>query len=64
MKRRKARSVGTRPAEVCGCRRKPHSSRSESTFRMLAGERSMPCFFESVRDPTGSPVETNSVMQA
>jgi hypothetical protein len=31
---------------------------------MLAGDRSMPCFFESVRDPTGSPVATNSVTQA
>src|SRR5512140_2415591 len=31
---------------------------------MLAGERSIPTFLESVRDPTGSPVATNSVTAA
>src|SRR5262249_35497983 len=35
----------------------------DKTLRMLAGESSMPRF-ESVRDPTGSPVATNSVMHA
>ncbi len=31
---------------------------------MLAGDRSMPAFFESVRDPTGWPVATNSEITA
>jgi hypothetical protein len=30
---------------------------------MLAAESAIP-FFDSVREPTGSPVATNSVMQA
>src|ERR1700752_534472 len=48
-----------RPAEVCGCSRKPASERSAITFRMEAGLRPSRLERASVRDPTGSPVEIN-----
>ena len=35
------RSVGTRPAEVCGCLSRPVSSRSAITLRTVAGDRSI-----------------------
>src|SRR5580698_3116173 len=46
-----------RPAEACGCSKKPASERSAITFRMDAGLS--PSRFEraNVREPTGSPVE-------
>src|ERR1035441_3436613 len=55
-KKRKAFSVGTRPAEVCGWERYPSSARSAITLRIEAGLRVSWRRFEMVRDPTGSPV--------
>jgi hypothetical protein len=34
---------------------KPSSSRSAITLRMVAGERSSPEYFDSVREPIGWP---------
>ena len=49
-------SVGLRPAETCGAASRPSFSRSASTDRMEAGDRSTapPC--ASVFDPIGCPV--------
>jgi len=64
MKSRKADSVGTRPADVCGWARYPASSKSARTFRMVAGDSENPYFLLSVRLPTGSPDPMNSVTTA
>jgi hypothetical protein len=55
---RYARSVGTRPAEVCGWYRYPFSSRSLIVFRIVAGETPSPKRREMVREPAGSAVST------
>ena len=39
---REARVVGIRPADVCGCARKPASVKSAMMFRIEAGDRSGP----------------------
>ena len=49
------RAVGTRPAEVCGLITKPMFSRSASTLRIDALERSSPECIDKVREPTGWP---------
>jgi hypothetical protein len=48
--------VGTRPADVCGWKRKPFSSRSLIVFLMVAGDTPKPKRRDSVRDPAGSAV--------
>src|SRR5215467_14013820 len=55
-KKRYAAAVGTRPAEVCGWYKKPPSSRSAMTFRIVAvlSDSSNP--LEIAREDTGSPV--------
>src|SRR3954468_17394986 len=63
-KMRNAASVGTRPAEVCGCTRYPVSSKSASSFRIVAAERENPYLRVRVRLPTGSAVAMNSVTTA
>ncbi len=55
---RYAMSVGTRPADVCGWKRKPFSSRSLIVLRIVAGETPMPKRREMVREPAGSAVST------
>ena len=57
-KRRNPASVGIRPADVWGANNNPESSRSAITLRMVAGDRLMENRFDSVREPTGSPVST------
>src|SRR5439155_5920230 len=58
------RSVGIRPADVWGCSRKPSSSNSDITFRIVAelqpGARAN--LAETACDPTGSPVTRYSSM--
>jgi hypothetical protein len=44
-----------RPADVWGLAIKPNSSKSDITFRMVAGESSMPVARDNVREPTGCP---------
>jgi hypothetical protein len=51
-------SVGTRPADVCGWKRKPFSSRSLIVLRIVAGDTPMPKRREIVREPAGSAVST------
>src|SRR5271156_3343972 len=46
-----------RPEEVCVCSRNPASDKSAITLRIDAGLRPSRFERESVRDPTGSPVE-------
>ena len=48
-------SDGMRPALVCGCCKKPISSRSLISLRMVAGLSCPPHMREIVRDPTGMP---------
>jgi hypothetical protein len=55
---RYAISVGTRPAEVCGWKRYPFSSRSLIVFRIVAGDTPSPNRRAIVRDPAGSAVST------
>ena len=56
--RRYAMSVGTRPADVCGWKRYPFSSRSLIVLRIVAGDTPSPKRREIVRDPAGSAVST------
>src|SRR6266550_3185373 len=58
MKKRYPRSVGTRPADVCGCWRYPRSSRSAMTLRRLAGESWKRPHFARERELIASPVAT------
>ena len=46
-------TVGTLPADVWGERIRPHSSRSDMTFLIVAGLRFTSDLRESARDPTG-----------
>ena len=55
-KKRRPCCVGSRPAEVCGEKISPASSRSAMTLRTDAGDRFTGRMREMVRDPTGSPV--------
>jgi hypothetical protein len=57
-KKRYARSVGTRPAEVCGWYRYPFSSRSLMVFRTVAGDTPSLNRRVSMRLPAGSAVST------
>src|SRR5581483_3773660 len=57
---RKALTVGTRPAEVCGCERYPSVARSAITLRIDAGLRVFPLRRAIVFEPTGSPVSIYS----
>ena len=57
-KRRNPASVGSRPAEVCGAKRRPASCKSAITLRMVAGESGVPRRRANVREPTGSPDST------
>src|SRR5450759_5390071 len=61
---RYALSVGTRPAEVCGCMRNPFSSRSLIVLRMVAGETPNPNRRDRIRDPAGSAVWTYVLITA
>ena len=54
-KKRYPFGVGTRPADVWGLARKPISSRSAITLRIVAGDRSSPECRDSAREPTGWP---------
>ena len=63
-KNRRPRSVGTRPAEVWGCLRRPASSRSAITLRTVAADSSTPYRRVTVRDPTASPVVKYSLTTA
>ncbi len=56
--RRRPRSVGSRPAEVCGANSSPASVRSAMTLRIVAGESAIGSRRASVRLPTGSPLAT------
>ena len=56
MKKRRPCSVGTRPAEVWRCSRRPSSSRSAITLRTVAGDRPISWRRVTVRDPTASPL--------
>src|SRR5581483_183276 len=58
--RRYPASVGTRPAEVCGCVRRPSRSSSASSLRTVEGETPSPERSTSDFDPTGWPVATYS----
>ena len=51
-------TAGSRPAEVCGWKRKPFSSRSLIVLRIVAGETPIPKRREIVREPAGSAVST------
>ena len=53
--RRYPAAVGTRPAEVWGECRKPRSSRSDMTLRMVAALTGRPASWRRVADPTGWP---------
>ena len=53
-----ASSVGTRPADVCGCVRTPRDSSSASSARTVDAETSRPPRSTSVLEPTGSLVST------
>ena len=55
-KKRYAFSVGTRPAEVCGCTRYPWSSRFANSLRIVAEETSTACEAATRSDPTGCAV--------
>ena len=57
-KTRYPRSVGIRPALVCGCEIKPSSSRSAISLRIVAGEIPKECRAAKTFDPTGSFVAT------
>ncbi len=57
-KKRYARSVGTRPAEVWGWVRYPFSSRSLMVLRTVAGDTPSLKRLETVRLPAGSAVST------
>src|SRR5580704_3436044 len=46
-----------RPEEVCVCSRKPASDKSAITLRIVAGLSPSRLVRDSVREPTGSPVE-------
>ncbi len=59
-----ARSVGTRPALVCGFTSSPAASSSASTARTEADERSSTRRCTSTFDDTGSPVAMNSATVA
>ena len=48
------RSVGIRPALVCGCVIKPSSSRTAISFRIVAGEIPSPLRAAMDFEPTGS----------
>jgi hypothetical protein len=50
------RSVGMRPAEVCGCVKNPASSKSANTLRTVAGDKFILKLSKIVDDPTGFPV--------
>jgi hypothetical protein len=56
--RRRPRSVGIRPALVCGLERSPSSSSSCITPRIDAGDRLRPDAIAIVFDPTGMPFST------
>ena len=56
--RRYPRSVGTRPALVCGCRMYPSSSRTAMSLRTVAGDTRRLCRSTSALLPTGSWVAT------
>jgi hypothetical protein len=47
-----------RPADVCGWKRYPFSSRSLIVLRMVAGDTPSPNRREMLRDPAGSAVST------
>jgi hypothetical protein len=51
-----AAAVGTRPAEVCGWYKKPPSSRSAITLRIVAVLSVSSKRFDIAREDTGSPV--------
>ena len=51
-----ALSEGILPAEVCGCSRKPISSKSLISLRIVALERPISVLFAMVREPTGDAV--------
>ena len=51
--KRKPRSVGSRPAEVCGCVNRPRASSSASTERIEAGDRLI--VPARLFEPTGCP---------
>ena len=55
---RYAMSVGMRPAEVCGWKRNPFSSRSLIVLRIVAGDTPSPNRRAIVREPAGSAVST------
>jgi hypothetical protein len=48
--------VGTLPAEIWGWVINPISSKSAMMFRIVAGLKWMPLFFEIAFEPTGSAV--------
>ncbi len=54
-KKRRPFSVGMRPAEVCGAKIRPASSRSDMTLRTEAGESVIGMMREMLREPSGSP---------
>jgi hypothetical protein len=49
---------------VCGCAKYPASSRSASSFRIVAADNEKPYLRVNVRLPTGSAVAMNSVTTA
>ena len=55
-KRRRPFSVGRRPADVWGEKRRPASVRSAMTLRIVAGDSGSGSRRDRVRLPTGSPV--------
>ncbi len=55
-KKRRPRSVGSRPALVCGAKISPAASRSAITLRTEAGESVIGMRREMLREPAGSPV--------
>ena len=55
---RNPRSVGSRPALVCGLNNSPASVRSAITLRIVAGDNAIGSRRDRVRLPTGSPVAT------
>ena len=55
-KKRYPCSVGTRPADVCGCVRKPSSSRAAISLRIVAGLKPSPYPETNAFDPTGRRV--------
>ena len=59
-----ALSEGILPADVCGCSRKPISSRSAISLRIVALDRLNSGFLLTARDPTGEADMTYSSMIA